>query len=92
MILPLVRLTRPYYCFPLSAGLLVITTYVTGGRRSVVDGSLVPAFLGLYGVLAAAYLLNDFCDIHADAVNHPRRVLPSKQLAPAIRLPSGQRR
>jgi 4-hydroxybenzoate polyprenyltransferase len=86
MIIPLVRLTRPYYCLPLSAGLLVITTYVTGGRRSILDGSLVPAFLALYSVLSAAYLLNDFCDIHADAVNHPRRVLPSKQLAPAVAL------
>ena len=84
MILPLVRLTRPYYCLPLSAGLLVITTYVTGGRRSVVDGSLVPACLALYSVLSAAYLLNDFCDIHADAVDHQRRVLPSKQLAPSV--------
>ena len=32
MIVPLIRLTRPYYTLPLAAGLIVIAAYVTGGR------------------------------------------------------------
>ena len=81
MIVPLIRLTRPYYTLPLAAGLIVIAAYVTGGRLQNAAGPPVVAMLALYSVLSAAYVLNDVCDIRVDGVNSPRRMLPSGKVS-----------
>ncbi|MDY0167461.1 MAG: UbiA family prenyltransferase [Thermoguttaceae bacterium] len=86
MIVPLIRLTRPYYTLPLTAGLLVIAAYVTGGQLHRTTGPPAVALLALYGILSAAYILNDVCDVHVDAVNRPRRMLPSGQVSLRIAL------
>ena len=86
MILPMIRLTRPYYALPLSGGLFVIAAYVAGGWPHATHGSLALAMLALYFVLSAAYVLNDYCDIRFDAVNRPQRPLPSRRVSPQTAL------
>ena len=86
MILPLLRLTRPYYSLPLSCGLIVITAYVVGGQLHTVGPSLAAAWLSLVCVLSAAYILNDVCDLRFDAINSPGRMLPGRKVSPAIAL------
>ena len=86
MIRSLIRLTRPYYTVPLTAGLPVIAAYVAGGRPNAAEGSLLWAMAALWSVLSAAYALNDYCDIRFDAVNSPHRPLPDKEIAPGIAL------
>ena len=76
MITALIRLTRPYYTLPLSCGLIVIASYVVGGDLSIVGFKLVYAFLSLFFILSAGYILNDVCDVVVDAINSPNRMLP----------------
>lgn len=75
MILSLIRLTRPYYSLPLSAGLLVIASYLTGGNFN--DILWLAGFLSLYCVISGGYILNDICDIAVDKINQPGRIIPS---------------
>ncbi len=86
MIRSLIRLTRPYYTVPLTAGLPVIAAYVAGGRPNAAEGSLLWAMAALWSVLSAGYVLNDYCDIRFDAVNSPQRPLPGKEIAPGVAL------
>lgn len=86
MILPLLRLTRPYYSLPLSCGLIVITAYVVGGHLHAVGPALASACMSLCCVLSAAYILNDVCDLRVDAINSPGRMLPGRKVSPAIAL------
>ena len=86
MILSLIRLTRPYYTVPLTAGLPVIAAYIAGGRPSAAEGSLLWALPALWSVLSAGYVLNDYCDIRFDAVNSPHRPLPGNEIAPGTAL------
>jgi geranylgeranylglycerol-phosphate geranylgeranyltransferase len=80
MITALIRLTRPYYSLPLSCGLIVISSYVVGGDLSVIGFKLVYAFLSLFFILSAGYILNDVCDVVVDAINNPNRMLPKGQI------------
>jgi geranylgeranylglycerol-phosphate geranylgeranyltransferase len=80
MIMALIRLTRPYYSLPLSCGLIVISSYVVGGDLSVIGFKLVYAFLSLFFILSAGYILNDVCDVVVDAINSPNRMLPKGQV------------
>jgi geranylgeranylglycerol-phosphate geranylgeranyltransferase len=73
MIINLLRLSRPYYSLPLSGGLIVITWYLTGGNFTGVP--LLYAFLSLYSIISAGYILNDLCDIAVDKINRPDCIL-----------------
>lgn len=86
MIWAWIRLTRPYYSLPLTCGLFVITSYITGGDLSVLGMKFVYGFIALYLVISAGYTLNDVCDISADAVNNPNRILPKKKITPKAAL------
>lgn len=73
MIVSLIRLSRPYYSLPLSGGLVVITWYLTGGNFTGVP--ILYAFLSLYCIVSAGYILNDLCDIAIDKINRPNSIL-----------------
>lgn len=80
MMTALIRLTRPYYSFPLACGLIVISLYVAGGDAQLMGDKILYAFLALFFILSAGYTLNDVCDMTVDAVNSPGRLLPMRQL------------
>jgi geranylgeranylglycerol-phosphate geranylgeranyltransferase len=84
MIMTLIRLMRLYYTLPLSAGLIVITAYVTGGNLNSVEHSLALAFAALCSVISGGYVLNDVCDIAVDAINAPHRMLPRRMVTRRI--------
>ena len=81
MITALIRLTRPYYSLPLSAGLIVITSYLVNGNLYAIGADLFIAFLSLYLVLSAGYILNDVCDIAVDKINCPDKILPAQKMS-----------
>ena len=80
MITALIRLMRLYYSLPLSAGLIVITAYITGGNLDSIDSSVTLAFAALCCVISGGYVLNDVCDIAVDAINAPQRMLPRRKV------------
>ncbi len=86
MIIPLLRLIRPYYSVPFAAGLAVITAYLTAGVLEPVASRLIYAIGALFCIIAGGYALNDFCDVEADRINCPDRPLPSGDIAPQIAL------
>ncbi len=79
MIKALFRLIRLYYSLPFSLGFIVIVYYLTGGKIiNYLD--LILAVSVLFGVISGGYVLNDVCDIDADRINEPSKVLPSKKI------------
>ena len=86
MITALIRLMRLYYSLPLSAGLIVILAYITGGNLDSIDSSVTMAFAALCCVISGGYVLNDVCDIAVDAINTPQRMLPRRMVPRKIAL------
>lgn len=80
MILALLKLMRLYYSLPLTAGLIVILSYLTGGNLAPVFDKVIMAFFSLLSIISASYVLNDVCDIEIDKVNCPRRMLAAGRL------------
>lgn len=74
----LLRLMRPHYSLTLSAGLLVIGLYVTGGRPQWAPW--LTAVAALACVLAGSYIMNDLCDTAIDRINAPRRPLAAGRI------------
>jgi len=81
MITAFLRLMRLYYTLPMAGGWVVIVLYRTGDRIHSLPSPLVPAFLSLFCVISAAYVLNDVFDVPVDTINCPRRMLPSRQVS-----------
>ncbi len=81
MLTALLRLMRLYYALPMAGGLLVITLYLTGGQIQAVQTPLSRAFVSLFCVISAAYVLNDIFDVPVDTINCPRRMLPSRKVS-----------
>jgi len=75
MILDLLRLMRLYYSIPMAGGFMVIVTYLVGGEIFGIRNLLVLSYFSICSVIAAAYVLNDVCDINTDRINCPGRVL-----------------
>jgi len=75
MIVALIRLMRPWYTVPITAGLPVIIAYVTAGHIGPICSDVILASLSLGCIIAATYVLNDVCDVQADRINRPQHVL-----------------
>jgi len=76
MIIALLRLMRLYYSLPLAGGFIVIVFYLVGGNVTHIYKQLVLSFLSLSGIISAAYVYNDVCDVDIDEINCPNRMLP----------------
>jgi 4-hydroxybenzoate polyprenyltransferase len=84
MILSLIGLSRPWYSLPLSAGLLVIASYLTAGNFNHIHW--LTGFLSLYCIISGGYILNDVCDIAVDKINRPGCILSARKISPAASL------
>ena len=71
---------RLYYALPMAGGWLVIVLYRTGGHIHPLPSCMFLAFASLFCVISAAYVLNDVFDVPVDAINCPRRMLPSRKV------------
>jgi len=75
MITALFRLCRPYYAVPMSLAYALTLYYALGGRMEGAWLGAAVSTAALALVIAAAYVLNDVCDLAADRVNAPHRMI-----------------
>ncbi len=62
---------------------IIIGAFITGGTEILSDGwSLVFAFLTGFTMSGAAMAINDYYDREIDAVNEPKRAIPSGRISP----------
>jgi geranylgeranylglycerol-phosphate geranylgeranyltransferase len=62
---------------------IIIGTFITGGTEILSDGwSLGYAFLTGFTMSGAAMAINDYYDREIDAVNEPKRAIPSGRISP----------
>lgn len=80
MILALLRLMRLYYSVPLSAGFIVILSYLTGGNLLSIIDKVALSLLSLFSIISASYVFNDVCDIEIDMINCPKRMLAAGRI------------
>ena len=80
MIKSLIKLMRLYYVLPLTAGFVIIISYLTAGHLYSIRLEIALSVMSLACVIAAGYVLNDVCDIKVDKINHPQRVLADNQI------------
>jgi len=83
---PLLKLIRLHYSLPLMGGFVVIVMFQNDGDLLGISGLLIRACLSLFLVMAAGYSLNDLCDMAADRINHPGRVLVKGDISPGFSL------
>jgi geranylgeranylglycerol-phosphate geranylgeranyltransferase len=86
MIKSLLKLMRLYYVLPLTAGFVIIVSFLTAGHLHAIRFEILLAVLSLSCTIAAGYVLNDLCDIEVDRINNPQRVLPADRVDPKIAL------
>jgi geranylgeranylglycerol-phosphate geranylgeranyltransferase len=80
MIISLFRLMRLYYAVPMAGGFAVIVSYLVAGDISPIRNLLILSSCSICSIIAAAYVLNDVCDINIDRINCPQRVLVQGKL------------
>lgn len=73
----LLRLCRLYYAIPMALTYLLTVYYARGGTMNGEWAETLRSGAAFALVVAAAYVLNDLCDIAADRVNAPWRPLAS---------------
>jgi geranylgeranylglycerol-phosphate geranylgeranyltransferase len=71
---------RLYYGIPMAGGFLVIVFYRIAGGANAVTGKLLLSFFAVVLIISGGYALNDACDLAADRINCPGRILPSERL------------
>ncbi len=71
----LLKLMRLYYTLPFAIGFVVIVLYLRDGNIAAVSSSLALGVAALFFTIGGGYVLNSICDIRADIVNCPVRVL-----------------
>ena len=77
MTLALVRLCRPYYAVPMALTYTLTLYYARGGEMAGEGFGAAASTIALALVIAAAYVLNDVCDVAVDRSNAPERPLPA---------------
>jgi len=76
------KLMRLYYGLPLAGGLIVIVSYLRAGDIEPIRGKVVTAFISLFMIISAGYVLNDVYDREIDKINRPGRQVVGKIISP----------
>ncbi|KXB02278.1 hypothetical protein AKJ44_00975 [candidate division MSBL1 archaeon SCGC-AAA261F17] len=74
------KLLRPHNCFFAGIGVLIGAIIASGGIPHFTAGF---AFAAAFFVSGAGYAVNDYADRKIDAVNNPKRPIPSGELTPS---------
>jgi geranylgeranylglycerol-phosphate geranylgeranyltransferase len=73
----LLRLCRLYYAIPMALTYVLTVYYARGGEMAGQWAETLRSGAALALIIAAAYVLNDVCDVAVDHVNAPQRPLAS---------------
>jgi len=81
MMAALLRLCRPYYAVPMALTYALTLYYALGGRMEGqwMGAAVTTAAVAL--VVAAAYVLNDVCDLAVDRLNAPHRPIAAGRVS-----------
>lgn len=77
-----VRILRPINSFMMGLGILVGVVLANRLRTTISPSSLVLAFITGFTLTGSAMVINDYYDREIDAVNEPKRPLPSGEVKP----------
>lgn len=78
-----VRILRPINSFMMGFGILVGVVLANRLRTTISPSSLVLAFMTGFTLTGSAMVINDYYDREIDAVNEPKRPLPSGEVKPS---------